>query len=102
MGVDDAGAGGQVETSVAAGASTTLTAQELERRGLGDGVGKWQLLVESDRPVRAMSLLRSPTGHLTNLSTAPANVDAADDGGVRCTGCRWCRRRAAACRASCA
>ena len=54
----------------------------MERLGLGDGVGKWQLLVESDRPIRAMSLLRSPTGHLTNLSTAPANVDAAEDGGV--------------------
>ena len=38
---------------------------------LGDGSGKWQLLVESDHPVMAMSLLKSPTGHLTNLSTAP-------------------------------
>ena len=82
VGVDDAGAGGEVETSVPAGASATLTAQELERQGLGDGAGKWQLLVESDRPIRAMSLLRSPTGHLTNLSTSPANVDAGDDAGV--------------------
>ena len=38
---------------------------------LGDGAGKWQLTIESDSPVAAMSLLRSPTGHLTNLSTAP-------------------------------
>ena len=38
---------------------------------LGDGAGKWQLMIESDSPVAAMSLLRSPTGHLTNLSTAP-------------------------------
>ena len=38
---------------------------------LGDGAGKWRLTVESSEPILAMSLLASPTGHLTNLSTAP-------------------------------
>ena len=38
---------------------------------LATAPGKWQLTIESDSPVAAMSLLRSPTGHLTNLSTAP-------------------------------
>ena len=80
-GIDDGGAsssGGSVAVSVPAGTSRTLTAQELEAGGdgfegeLGDGAGKWQLVVESERPVIVMSLLSSPTGHLTNLSTAPA------------------------------
>ena len=82
-GVDDRGAspGGEVRVSVPAGAARTLAADELEsgtglQGALGDGTGKWELRVESDRPVLVMSLLLSPTGHLTNLSTAPDNVDA--------------------------
>ena len=78
-GVDDDGEtpGTDVRVSVPAGASRTLSAQELESGGagfdgaLGDGKGKWQLTVEADQPIIAMSLLRSPTQHLTNLSTAP-------------------------------
>ena len=38
---------------------------------LGDGMGKWRLRVEADEPIVVMSLLQSPTGHLTDLSTAP-------------------------------
>ena len=38
---------------------------------LGDGAGKWRLVVTSVPPIQVMSLLASPTGHLTNLSTAP-------------------------------
>ena len=45
---------------------------------LGAGTGKWQLQITSDRPVVVLSLLRSPTGHLTNLSTAPYRTAAAD------------------------
>lgn len=77
-GVDDDGAspGDGVVFSIPAGASRTYTAAELEtgfanaQGSLGDGAGKWQLLVESEQPLVAMSLLASPTGHLTNLSTA--------------------------------
>ena len=36
----------------------------------GDRTGKWQIEVEFDRPTTVMSLLSSPTGHLTNLSAA--------------------------------
>ena len=76
-GIDDLGerSSGTVSISVAPGTSQTLTAQEMEDRvggGLGDGTGKWQLVVESAQPLTVMSLLSSPTGHLTNLSTAPA------------------------------
>ena len=57
-----------------------LTAQELEdAHGLGDGSGKWRLRVRGF-PWFAMSLLESPTGHLTNLSTAPAHTTVLEDG----------------------
>ena len=77
-GIDDSGAspGVAVQVSVPAGAAREYTAAELESGGeglegaLGDGVGKWRLEVASDRPIRVLSLLSSPTGHLTNLSTA--------------------------------
>ena len=82
-GVDDQGTspGSDVTVTVPAGASKTLTTQELEagdeqfEGALGDGGGKWQLMVESSRPVVAMSLLESPTDHLTNLSTVPVRPD---------------------------
>ena len=78
-GVDDAGAspGGTLTVTVPAGASRTIEAADLEAGGdgfggaLGDGAGKWRLAVTSEQPVIVMSLLSSPTGHLTNLSTAP-------------------------------
>ena len=78
-GIDDKGAAGTsaVSLSIPVGGTRTVGAWELESGAegldgaLGDGAGKWQLMIESDSPVAAMSLLRSPTGHLTNLSTAP-------------------------------
>ena len=78
-GVDDSGAssGTTVVLTVLAGTSRTVAAAELESGGeglqgaLGDDAGKWRLRVESDQPIVVMSLLSSPTGHLTNLSTAP-------------------------------
>ena len=45
-----------------------MDATGLERE-IGLGVGKWRLTVYAERPVLVMSLLRSPTGHLSNLST---------------------------------
>ena len=80
-GVDDSGLspGGAVQVTVAAGAARTLTAAELESGGtdltgaLGNGTGKWRLRVTSEGSLHVMSLLKSPTGHLTNLSTAPSN-----------------------------
>ena len=74
--------GSDVEVSVPAGAARTLSAADLERGigvsgALGDGAGKWQLSVASDSPIRVMSLLESPGGHMTNLSTVPdADGDA--------------------------
>ena len=73
------GSGGTVTVSVPARASRTLTAQKLESGdagfagALGTGAGKWQLLVRSDADIEVMSLLSSPTRHLTNLSTSTGN-----------------------------
>ena len=89
-GIDGRGArsSGTVSVSVSAGTSRTLTARELEAGGdgfegeLGDGAGKWELVVESQQPITVVSLLSSPTGHLTNLSTAPAVDFASADSTV--------------------
>ena len=81
FGVDDEGAErGPTLLSLSAGAARTPTSQELESGdgltgALGDGTGKWELRVflagEAAGDVMVMSLLESPTGHLTNLSTWP-------------------------------
>ena len=39
-----------------------------EDMGLGDGTGKWSLMVMSDQPIQVMSLMDTPSGHLANLS----------------------------------
>ena len=78
-GIDDAGVspGSTVALTVPAGASRSIEAADLEAGAegfdgsLGDGLGKWRLRVESDQPIVVMSLLSSPTGHLTNLSSVP-------------------------------
>ena len=94
-GTDDSGEspGTAVRLTVPARGARTVTARELESeeaRGesardldgaLGDGAGKWRLAVTADRDIDVMSLLASPTGHLTNLSTAPGGTST-DDGQV--------------------
>ena len=76
-GLDDRGNAppeGNVTLTLDAGAARTVTAQELEVGSdaftgrFGNGSGKWQLFVSSNRPITVMSLLQSPTGELTNLS----------------------------------
>ena len=80
-GLDDRGApapAGEACIRVPAGQARTITASQLESGHpsfagrLGDGAGKWQLLISASAPIQAMSLLESPTGHLTNLSTGAA------------------------------
>ena len=57
-----------------AGAARTLSAQQIEQGdsdllgGLGDGEGKWQLYVAANQPLQVMSLMRSRSGYLGNLS----------------------------------
>ena len=88
-GVDDAGAspGAGVEFILPGGRSRTLSAQELESGdarglsgGMGDGTGKWRLEVSANQPIEVMSLLSSPTGHVTNLSTVRGAVAQVGEG----------------------
>ena len=86
-GRDDAGEaapGGAVGLTLAPGEARTLTAQALESGGagmtgsLGDGTGKWQLFVSAGGGLEVMSLLVSPTGHLSNLSAPVIAANAAN------------------------
>ena len=72
-GVDDAGSEGDrpVTVTLSGKEATTLTAKQLEDSGLGDGTGKWRLLVSADNPVGVVSIMRTVSGHLTNLSYLP-------------------------------
>ena len=60
--------------------SITFGAQRLEAGDrsfsghLGDGNGKWRLGLVASLPASAMSLLQSPTGHLTNLSGRATHI----------------------------
>ena len=75
-GLDDHGTlSPTVSVKLTPSGSLLLSAQELEfgheliTGAMGDGAGKWQLFLSSSQSIQVMSLLRSPTGHLTNLST---------------------------------
>ncbi len=87
-GIDDQGASGEsaVSLALAGGSSRSIPAADLESgsgladgQGLGTGTGKWRLEVTADRPILVASLLASPTGHLTNLSTVPDNKTPDDE-----------------------
>ena len=87
-GIDDAGVSSHraVTLTLGAGAARTLTARALESGGaglagaLGTGTGRWRLHVTADRPVEVMSLIASASGHLVNVSTAPAAVGGGESG----------------------
>ena len=76
-GTDDNGSRrGPVRLTVPARAARTVNAEQLESGSgvtgaLGAGAGKWRLRVAASGALRVMSLMESPTGHLSNLSTAP-------------------------------
>ena len=78
-GIDDAGQsapGGDVVLTLSARAARRVSAQQLESGlsslsgRLGDGTGRWRLLVTADGDIEVVSLLQSPTGHLSNLSAS--------------------------------
>ena len=81
--VDDGGMrGGRVRLAVPPGASRTFGAMELEQGGdfegsFGTGSGKWRLEVWSDVPIAVLSLLATPSGHLTNWSATPGPAGGA-------------------------
>ena len=71
-GIDDMGAAGDGSMSamVPANGATSVSAADVEAMGLGDGAGKWSLMVSADQPIQVMSLMDTPSGHLANLSAA--------------------------------
>ena len=86
-GIDDAGApsDGALTLTLGGGAARTLGAGALESGdgeglsgGLGDGTGRWRLLVTADRPIEVISLLASPSGHVANLSTTPGAAESSE------------------------
>ena len=77
-GTDDRGRSGasKVRLTVPAGGARQVSVQDLEAGAsglsgsLGVGSGKWRLSIDANRPaIHVVNLLRSPTGHLANLST---------------------------------
>ena len=70
---------GEVALILPAGHSRTVTAQDLEAGAedldgrLGEGAGKWELIVDANAPLVVMNLLESRSGHLANLSTPTGN-----------------------------
>ena len=84
-GIDDAGERGSVSLSIPAGVALTVDAMALEvgvapgewpqgvgiEGALGDGDGKWRLLVSSDPPLTVMNLMATPERHVTSLSATP-------------------------------
>ena len=81
-GYDDRGTWEQMPRAVdvGRGQAWTPSAAALEgEHGVGDGRGKWRLRVPG-WPWFAMSLLDGASGHLTNLSTVPDNVEELADG----------------------
>ena len=75
---DEATSSQSVSLRLEANAARYLTAPELEtgaaaglEGGLGDGVGKWELYVSAAAPLKVMSLVKTESGHFTNLSSDP-------------------------------
>ena len=89
-GKDDGGEspGGAVRVTLPARGSRQVPAAELESGdgeglvgALGDGTGRWRLLVTADGAIEVMNLLASTSsGAMTNLSSGPVSAEDGDDG----------------------
>ena len=82
-GLDDSGASaGPVSLTLPAGEARSVSSRDLENGAasltgaLGDGNGKWRLEIEAGHNIQVLSLMESPAGHITNLSSLAG--DAAD------------------------
>ena len=67
---------GRISLRLAPRAAMRITAQQLEAGDaaftgrLGDGDGKWQLFIQANAQIQAMSLIETADGRLSNVSTA--------------------------------
>ena len=66
---------GSVRLTIPARAARMLSAQQLEwgtaadaQGRWGDGAGKWKLSIAANRPLQVMSIMRTASGNLTNLT----------------------------------
>ena len=79
---------GQVSLTLGPRAAHAVTAADLESGAgaltgqFGRGTGKWQLFLTASAPIEVMSLLESPSGHLTNLSSRSAGTTDSLEAGV--------------------
>ena len=85
VGVDGRGATSEAVLTLPAGRALTVDATDLEsgeapaswpdgatlEGGLGDGAGKWQLVMTADAELVVVNLMSTPAGHVTNLSAVP-------------------------------
>ena len=79
--------GGEVRLILPAHGARRISAQQLESGAaglsgrVGEGEGKWQLFVTADGAIEVVSLLQSPTGHLScDGSRRERSEDVDDDG----------------------
>ena len=76
--VDDGGRRQTASLDLAPGGSQAISANELENGAdfltgsLGDGEGKWRFQIDSTQFIEVINLMKSPTGHLSNLSSQPS------------------------------
>ena len=76
--MDDGGQRQTASLELAPGSSQTVSPNELEdgadflTGSLGDGEGKWRFEIDSTQFIEVVNLMRSPTGHLSNLSSQPS------------------------------
>ncbi len=81
--IDDEGEpapGGEVEITIPPEATCTVSSAQLESGDgiacdatgwLGNGAGKWHLLISAGSPIQILNLFLSPTGQIVNLSDSP-------------------------------
>lgn len=77
-GIDDSGrVAGSLSVAVPAFASVTLTSVDIERGNqaiglsgaLGEGVGKWRLVITSTQNASVQSIMELPGGYISNISS---------------------------------
>ena len=84
-GIDDAGISrGRVDLVLEAESSRMVSDEQLEQDNddldgfLSNGRGSWHLSVSATRPILVMNLLKSPTGHVTNISAQTPVLNVKD------------------------
>ena len=85
-GIDDDGISrGKVDLVLEPESSRLVSDEQLERGGddldgfLSNGRRNWHLSISATRPILIMNLLKSPTGHVTNISARTPVLNAKDE-----------------------